>query len=293
MSETDAPAAKLLIVEDVVFPDAEDLKGQLIENGYEVIGIAQSTDEAIKMARTQPIDLALIDLKIPLERDGELSAQGGIRAAKEIQRIGNIGVVYITAEPPSEEILQAVKRTSPDAVYVTKPYSEEQVLAAVRLTLMTIRGTKVVFLCYPRKLESLKDELVRFLQPLEGFGIDAWHDKKIAAGAYWRHAIEEAINHSTVAILLINIDFVNSTFIKEFELPKLLKAAEDRGHRVIPVYAGFVPQDVLQRLGLLEFQGINDPAKPLGSWKREVRERMAWGRLYNELLAIHSGNTRR
>src|SRR3569833_2055005 len=57
---------RLLIIEDEPFI-AADLEGLAIDNGHEVVGIADSKLSALDMARSLKIDAALVDIKL---RDG-------------------------------------------------------------------------------------------------------------------------------------------------------------------------------------------------------------------------------
>src|SRR5437588_12995192 len=97
----------------------------------------------------------------------------------------------------------------------------------------------MIFISYSREDVELKDTLVRHLQALADAqgGITVWDDRQILTGEDWHTEIEAALNAATEAVLLISIDFLNSTFIKESELPRLLARREEEGLRVFPVLA--------------------------------------------------------
>jgi DNA-binding NarL/FixJ family response regulator len=56
-------ALKVLVVEDNIFI-AIDLEQQLVEMGYEVVGIAANTTKAIEMSRESTPNLAIVDLQL-------------------------------------------------------------------------------------------------------------------------------------------------------------------------------------------------------------------------------------
>lgn len=121
---------KVLIVENEQLV-AEDLSQTMAKNGYEVSGIASSGRKAIQLARENPPDLILMDVRI----EGDLN---GIETAIIIQGQFDapIPVVFITAFPADQfPVLAAVD----DCLYVNKPISEDELLVSVRRALETTR----------------------------------------------------------------------------------------------------------------------------------------------------------
>lgn len=109
------------------------------------------------------------------------------------------------------------------------------------------------------------------LAGLEGeCDIECWDDTRIKAGAKWRAEIEQAVDGANVAILLISADFLASKFIKENELPPLLKSAEDDGALILPVIVSSCLFD--HKPQLCQFQAVNDPATPLLGMSAGERE---------------------
>ena len=74
------------------------------------------------------------------------------------------------------------------------------------------------------------EEFQKYLRLWEDKGIlDVWSDRRIQASQDWHKEIQQAIDSAGVAVLLISQDFLNSTYIREHELPPLLKArAEEK-----------------------------------------------------------------
>ncbi len=60
-----------------------------------------------------------------------------------------------------------------------------------------------------------------------------WDDRQIAPGTKWREAIETALAEAKVTLLLVSHEFLDSEFVMNVEVPKLLAAAEADGVRVL------------------------------------------------------------
>lgn len=58
------------------------------------------------------------------------------------------------------------------------------------------------------------------------------------AGQTWREEIRTAIHSARVAVLLVSIDFLNSRFIADDELPPLLLAAKEEDVLILQVFVG-------------------------------------------------------
>src|SRR5260221_13660361 len=71
--------------------------------------------------------------------------------------------------------------------------------------------------------------------------IELWVDTKIQAGMEWKEEIQNAIDSSTVAVVLISADFLASDFISEHELPKLLLHAKRGGTTILPLIVAPCP----------------------------------------------------
>ena len=98
-------ATKILIVEDERIT-AEDIHDTLLHLGYNVVGIASSSTEALRQAEQFSPDLALMDIRLEGEMDG-------IEAATQIRGRFHIPVIYLTAYY-NKEVLDRAKVTDPN-----------------------------------------------------------------------------------------------------------------------------------------------------------------------------------
>ena len=119
-----------------------------------------------------------------------------------------------------------------------------------------------VFISYAHSDREFLDRLIVHLKPLEKEGlIDLWVDTRLRAGDRWKKEIEKALQRATVAILIISADFLASDFITDNELPPLLKGAEERGTRIVPLIVK--PCRFSRDKSLRHFQAVNDPRNAL------------------------------
>ena len=88
-----------------------------------------------------------------------------------------------------------------------------------------------VFISYSHKDYKLKDKIITHLGSLKYNNIQYWSDDIIEAGNRWNDEIRDAIHESQVFILLISKNFLNSDFIREKEIPEIIK----KDSLVIPV----------------------------------------------------------
>lgn len=119
-----------------------------------------------------------------------------------------------------------------------------------------------VFISYSHTDVEFLDRLLVHLKPLEKNNqLELWVDTRLRAGDKWKKEIEKALERANVAILLVSADFLASDFITDNELPPLLRNAEERGTRVVPLIVK--PCRFTRDKNLRVFQSVNDPKRAL------------------------------
>jgi len=118
-----------------------------------------------------------------------------------------------------------------------------------------------VFISYSHKDRKWLNDIKIICKPIEKYHkISFWDDSQITPGQKFKEKIEQAIDAAKVAVCLVSPHFLNSDFITTFELPKMLKAAEEDGLVFIWI---LVSSCLYSEAGIEDYQAAFDPAKPL------------------------------
>lgn len=116
----------ILIVEDEVVV-ARGIEQSLVHHGYGVSGVAKNYLQAKKMLLTMATpDLILCDINLNEEKTG-------IDIVEDITKKARIPVIYISAYSDDKTLAKAFE--SKPINYLTKPYTENQLLTAVKFAL--------------------------------------------------------------------------------------------------------------------------------------------------------------
>lgn len=140
-----------------------------------------------------------------------------------------------------------------------------------------------VFISYSHDDKPYLDRLQKHLRPhVRSGALPVWVDTQLEAGDEWKKEIEAALDVAQVAILLVSVSFLASDFVAEEELPKLLKAAAERGVVIVPV---ILTPCSFRRSSLYKYQAINDPSRPL-SLLPDGEHDVIWNRLVDRVLDV-------
>lgn len=127
---------RILVVEDETIV-AMDIRHRLSKLGHEIVGQAQSGEQAVRLAAELLPDLVLMDIMLAGNMDG-------VQAAAEIHSRMDLPVVFLTAYA-DEETLQRVKVTQPFG-YIIKPFQDRELHTAIEMA------------CYRHGMERLRRE---------------------------------------------------------------------------------------------------------------------------------------
>jgi hypothetical protein len=147
---------------------------------------------------------------------------------------------------------------------------DRRVLYVLHFVVPKVQVTKPVFISYSHKDTVWLKKLRRFLQPLEDREmIKVFDDTEIKTGTDWLTDIRKALESARVAVFLVTQDFLISPFIREQEVPVLLKAAHDRGCLIFWIA---VSASTFEDTPLARIQGANPPHRPLDGLPKAKQE---------------------
>lgn len=116
---------QILIVEDEAIL-ALDLKAKLEKEGYQVVGVAASGQQALALFAQNPVDLLLCDIHIKGDWDG-------IETAERILAQRPLPLIYLTAYS-DKATLERAGKTTPLA-YIVKPVHLAQLRVAIDMAM--------------------------------------------------------------------------------------------------------------------------------------------------------------
>ncbi len=115
--------AKILVVEDEK-PIADIIKFNLEKEGYQV-ECSHDGDEAIQIALANHPDLILLDLMLP--------GSDGIEVCRRVRQVSDLPIIMLTAKDSEVDKVIGLEIGADD--YVTKPFSNRELLARVKANL--------------------------------------------------------------------------------------------------------------------------------------------------------------
>jgi DNA-binding response OmpR family regulator len=136
---------RVLIVEDepvIAFA----LEGDLQTEGYSVT-VATNGDQAIRLAKSDPVDIILLDVMLP--------GKDGFEVCRALRHAGlKVPIIFLTAKAEEAEKVLGLELGADD--YVVKPFSPRELRARIKANI--------------RRLTSLETETFRFGDTEVDFG---------------------------------------------------------------------------------------------------------------------------
>ncbi|MDJ0671800.1 MAG: tetratricopeptide repeat protein [Microcystis sp. M53598_WE2] len=144
-----------------------------------------------------------------------------------------------------------------------------------------------IFICYSHQDKGWRDRLLKFLEPLNDEEEIVWSDLDIQPGDIWDEKIKDSLSQVTIAMVLVSQDLLNSRYVKNEELPRILKRREEEGVLIIPIFLRHSTvksvsfkytneEGIEQRFYLHQFQSPsnNSPSNPLCDLKKSEYEKV-------------------
>ncbi|MFB3854212.1 MAG: sigma-54-dependent transcriptional regulator [Vicinamibacterales bacterium] len=132
------PRGRLLVVDDSA-DTTELLRRHLVSRGYEVL-TAGDVRQALAVLDRHQVDLVITDLKMP--------GASGLELVRHVMaNVQGTQVIMITGYPSVEGAVQAVKLGAEE--YLPKPFTKEELFAAVGRAMERARGARTGLLAVP------------------------------------------------------------------------------------------------------------------------------------------------
>jgi PAS domain S-box-containing protein len=197
--------------------------------GYEVVGIAPSGEEAIRLAVELKPSLILMDIVLKGDMDG-------IEAARQIRRRYQVPIIYLTAYTDNQT-LERAKITEPFG-YIVKPFSERELHANIEMALYKHRVEQRLWMV-ERWFVAATEEMIDAVVAADRDGTITIFNAAAEAITEWKR--DEAIGRNISDVLrVINRSTARPiTFDNVADGPVICLANDtlliDKSNRTIPV----------------------------------------------------------
>ncbi|HFA51592.1 MAG TPA: TIR domain-containing protein [Bacteroidetes bacterium] len=119
-----------------------------------------------------------------------------------------------------------------------------------------------IFIAYARRDKAALTELSTHLQFLQRRKMcTIFYDGEIKPGERWDKRLKDELHKATIFVLLVSADFLNSDYVNDVELPKILNKEKQGTAKVLPV---ILKKCLWKYSEISELQVIMDGGKPIG-----------------------------
>jgi len=129
-----------------------------------------------------------------------------------------------------------------------------------------------IFISYSHADKQWLNDLMMHLGPLVSADrLSIWVDTQIESGRPWLPEICNALDGAGVAVLLVTPAYLDSQFVRDQELARLLEAHQERG---LPLLWIPIKASNYETTGLREIQAMIDPRLTIAEMKSQRRTRV-------------------
>ncbi len=115
--------------------------------------------------------------------------------------------------------------------------TDKKIIYFFHYVVPSLEVQKSVFISYSHEDEPWLNKVKKYLSVLEQKGVlEFWDDTRLQSGKPWHEKILEALESAQACVLLVSQNFVNSDFINNEELPKLLEGAKKEGKKLFWIH---------------------------------------------------------
>ena len=127
------------------------------------------------------------------------------------------------------------------------------------------------FISYSHDEYTFKDELIKYLRPLENAGqVEIWTDEQIVPGQEWDKNIRGALLDAGIIIFMVSNKFIDSRYIHEVELKDAIGRYNRQEVILIPVILENIEKQLMEQLPLNKFEPlpvVNKKVVPITEWR--------------------------
>lgn len=102
----------------------------LLEDEGLVVIEASNGVQAVERFGSEPVDLVLLDIRLP--------GLDGFEVCRQLRRVSDVPIIMVTAQQDSHDVVAGLELGADD--YVTKPFNDRELLARVRAQLRRRQG---------------------------------------------------------------------------------------------------------------------------------------------------------